>query len=104
MKTISGGVRHPHFFVFSDDPMWARENLSWIAPGIVIDQNGLDKAFEDMRLMSLCKHHIIANSSFSWWGAWLSKNPEKIVIAPEQWFQDKNMNTDDLIPTKWTRL
>jgi len=104
MKTILGQVRQPHFFVFSDDAAGAKENLSWIAPSTFIDLNGPDNAFEDMRLLSLCKHHIIANSSFSWWGAWLSKKPEKIVIAPRQWFKDKYINTDDLIPTKWTRL
>ena len=104
VKTIFDRVKQPRFFVFSDDPDWAGENLLWIAPGAIIDQNGLDKAFEDMRLMSLCKHHIIANSSFSWWSAWLSKNPEKIVIAPKQWFKDNNMSADDLIPEKWTRL
>ena len=56
--------------------------------------------------MSLCKHNIIANSSFSWWGAWLNQNPEKIVIAPEKWFVDieKNNTTKDLIPENWKRL
>jgi hypothetical protein len=104
VKTIIGRVVQPHFFVFSDDPAWAKENLSLTGPKTVIGQNGPDHAYEDMRLMSLCKHHIIANSSFSWWGAWLCRNPDKVVIAPQQWFQDKNINTGDLIPAQWTRL
>jgi len=56
-----------------------------------------------MRLMSLCQHHIIANSSFSWWGAWLNANPTKIVITPKQWFSD-DKNVNDLLPSDWIRL
>jgi hypothetical protein len=104
VKAILGRVKQPHFFVFSDDPAWARENFPLAGLKTVIDQNGADRAFEDMRLMSLCKYHIIANSSFSWWGAWLSKNPEKIVIAPKQWFNDPKIVTGDLIPETWIRL
>jgi hypothetical protein len=54
--------------------------------------------------MSECKNNIIANSSFSWWGAWLNKNPNKIVIAPEKWFKTKKMNTIDLLPASWIKL
>jgi len=57
-----------------------------------------------MYLMSLCKHHIIANSSFSWWGAWLGSNPAKTVIAPLKWFNDTSKNTSDLIPASWLRI
>jgi hypothetical protein len=60
--------------------------------------------FEDMRLMSLCKHNIIANSSFSWWGAWLNRNPGKLVVAPLRWFNRQDINTDDLIPADWLRI
>jgi len=55
-------------------------------------------------LMSRCRHHIIANSSFSWWGAWLDPRPDKIVCAPEHWFADKLINTSDLIPEGWIRF
>jgi len=69
-----------------------------------IEHNGPEKAYEDLRLMSLCRHHIIANSSFSWWGAWLSAHPGKIVIAPKKWFNLDDINTDDLLPEGWLRL
>jgi hypothetical protein len=104
VKSILNCVSKPHFFIFSDDPVWAKKNLSVITPHTVIDRNGPDKAYEDMRLMSLCKHHIIANSSFSWWGAWLSKNPEKIVIAPKHWFKDPKIDARDLVPETWKRI
>ena len=57
-----------------------------------------------MRLMSLCKHNIIANSSFSWWGAWLNNNKEKIVIAPQKWFNSNKMDYSDIIPEKWIKI
>jgi Glycosyl transferase family 11 len=103
-EIIAARTGRPHFFVFSDDPRWVKENLSFVSPATFVDLNGPDKAYEDMRLMSLCKHHIIANSSFSWWGAWLSNNPDKIVIAPRQWFRNSETKTDDLLPKEWIRI
>ncbi len=91
------------FFVFSDEPEWVAEHLKVDFPVRYISHNG-DTPHEDLRLMSLCRHHIIANSSFSWWGAWLSDNPDKIVIAPKRWFNDPSINTSDLTPTVWQRI
>ena len=62
------------------------------------------KDYEELILMSKCKHNIIANSSFSWWGAWLNANPDKIVIAPKQWFKTKKVNTKDIIPESWIKI
>ena len=97
-------IENPSFFIFSDDLLWARENLDFINDMTFID---LDKSIpdhEEMHLMSQCKHNIIANSSFSWWGAWLNENSDKIVIAPKKWFSDNTINTEDLIPAKWMRI
>lgn len=96
-------VVDPFFYIFSDEPDWVRANLRVDAPFAIIDHNGTDACHEDMRLMSLCAHHIIANSSFSWWGAWLGANSEKIVIAPERWFAVSDRDTRDVVPEAWTR-
>jgi len=104
IEIITSKVKTPHFFVFSDEPEWTKENLDIKYPATYIDHNGPENAYEDLRLMSLCKHHIIANSSFSWWGAWLNPSPDKIVIAPSKWFSDSSINTNDLIPGNWIRI
>jgi len=101
VEQLTETVKNPHFFIFSDDRDWSSDNLKLPCPTILVDHNGVDKGYEDLRLMSQCKHHIIANSSFSWWGAWLNKNPDKIVIAPKKWFNISEHNTEDLIPKKW---
>lgn len=101
IKIITKTINQPYFFIFSDDPKWVKNNFKIEYPVEFIDRNTGDKSYEDMRLMSLCKHNIIANSSFSWWGAWLNKNPERVVIAPRNWFKEKKLNTKDLIPESW---
>lgn len=92
------------FYIFSDDLAWAKENLSFIDTKTFVELDDNAPDHEEMLLMSQCKHNIIANSSFSWWGAWLNQNPEKIVIAPKQWFNDQSIDTSDLIPQSWIRL
>lgn len=104
METMVERIPGAHFFVFSDDPGWARANL-WTPTCVTsVEPAGPGRDYDHLHLMSLCKHHIIANSSFSWWGAWLSNNPGKSVIAPRQWFGDSTMITDDLLPEAWERL
>ena len=97
-------VEKPTFFVFSDDYEWVRENLRLNAPTVFIPPSPDGQECNDLHVMSLCQHNIIANSSFSWWGAWLNANPKKIVIAPQQWFAGGKHNTKDLIPHSWIRL
>ena len=94
----------PRVFVFSDDPGWARDNLSVPFEKTVVDLNGRDTAHEDMRLMSLCTHNVIANSTFSWWSAWLNVNPAKRVAAPAQWFGNDHQHNPDILPEGWLRI
>lgn len=100
----SGSEEKPTLFVFSDDIDWARDNITLPYERVFVNINSGETSWEDMRLMSLCNHNIIANSSFSWWGAWLNKNEEKIVIAPEKWFNDENIIQTDIIPKSWVRI
>ena len=104
VRYIGDQVSNPHFFIFSDEPQWAKDNLMFDFPMTVVDCNDASRNYEDLRLMSTCKHNIIANSSFSWWGAWLNSNADKIICAPKQWFADSTRNTKDLIPSNWMKL
>src|SRR5207248_9354724 len=97
-------IKAPYFFVFSDDIPWAQQNLALAYPVTYVSHNGAERDYEDLRLMSQCKHHIIANSTFSWWGAWLGAHPGKIVIGPRQWFRNADYDTPDLLPASWLRL
>jgi len=92
------------FFVFSDDLQWSKDHLKFTHPSHFVDCNPPDKGPEDLRLMQNCKHFITANSSFSWWAAWLGQNPFKIVISPTKWFATGNYDTSDLYPSTWIRL
>lgn len=92
------------FFVFSDDPRWAAENLDIAAETHYVAHNGAADAVQDMRLMSRCQDHIIANSSFSWWGAWLAeqRHDDGIIIAPRQWLAGRD--AIDIVPARWMRM
>ncbi len=97
---IQSKISNPRFFVFSDDITWVKANLRIPEVNYI---EGL-KNYEDLELMKNCRHHIIANSSFSWWGAWLSQGESPFIIAPKRWFKDESINTTDLIPASWLRL
>lgn len=104
-ELISQRVTNPHYFVFSDDIEWCRANLTFAGPTRFVDDDfGPRKFRDDLRLMSACKHFMIANSSFSWWAAWLNPDPDKTVIAPTEWFRDPSLDTKDLIPKEWLRI
>lgn len=102
---LSEQLDEVEFFVFSDDLDWVKGNVR-IPQATYIDWNQGKDSYLDMQLMSLCKHNVIANSSFSWWGAWLNPSLGKRVIVPQRWFQDEqaNRNAKDLIPESWIRL
>ena len=94
-----------HFYVFSDDLQWTKENLPH-QDKITFIQS-LDKSsavIQELELMKHCQHHLIANSSLSWWAAWLSKSQNGLVICPNKWTNDLSMNWDDLLPANWIRI
>ena len=91
------------FFVFSDDIPWCMENLNFNSDAIYVNHNGTQRSHEDFALLSMCKHHIIANSSFSWWAAWLNDAQGK-TIAPQNWYRSSHRKTQDIIPPRWTVL
>ena len=91
-------------FFFSDDMVWVKKTFDDIKQQKFFVNNNLDNSWVDMFLMSSCKHNIIANSSFSWWGAWLNDIPSKIVIAPQKWNQNKDFDASNLLPKEWIRL
>lgn len=92
---------NPSFFIFSDDIAFARENLPKDICTVFVEGNDDDTSHEDLRLMSACQHHIIANSSFSWWGAWLNPMPDKVVVAPRHWHLSAESDYPDLLPPTW---
>ena len=105
IKYLEEKVEYINYFIFSDDIEWVKENLA-IQNAIYIDSKEKRIPHEDIYLMSLCKNNIIANSSFSWWGAWLNQNEKKIVIAPKRWFADDKLESQskDIVCESWVSV
>ena len=103
IRRLAGSVPRPHCFVFSDDLDWVRANLDTGHPTTFVGHN-TDTPWEDLRLMAACRHFIVANSSFSWWGAWLGEWPGKQVIAPARWFQADHGGEGEIVPAGWLRM
>lgn len=100
MDLICSRVRDPSFFIFTENPDWVRKNMAFMYPtNFLTPRSDAGLAREDLWLMTLCKHFIVSNSSFHWWGAWLSRNINKLVIAPAT-----DTNNIDMIPDSWLKL
>jgi hypothetical protein len=99
-------VTDAHFFIFSDDLAWCKDNLALRQPHSLVehDTHSGNSAYADLKLMTLCRHFIIANSSFSWWAAWLGTDPRKIVMAPQHWFHDVPSDSREITPPGWLRV
>jgi glycosyl transferase family 11 len=105
VKLLDSRLGRPRFYVFSDDIPWCREHLRLDAEHcFVTPENAGRDDIEHFRLMTLCRHFIISNSTFSWWAAWLSQSSNKIVIAPRQWHADRKIVDCDVVPASWLRL
>lgn len=91
-------------FLFSDEPQWVQQNFDCCGHYSILVDLGLTNApYYDMHLMSLCQHHVIANSSFSWWGAWLASS-KGMTFAPQRWFANEAIDTSDVCPHRWVRI
>lgn len=107
IEIIKEEVLNPRFYVFTNDADWVRDNFQSLGIDLdIIMHNQGQQSYMDMVLMSQCKHNICANSSFSWWGAWLNQNADKVVVTPQNWFKDKSYvsSTFDLIPATWLQI
>ena len=102
IKILNSKFSELQFFIFTDDIAWSKKYFN--SSNMIIASNDNQTDIDDLRLMSYCQHHIIANSSFSWWGAYLGKNKNKTVIAPTRWFNNDSINTEFLIPKNWIRI
>ena len=92
----------PVFLLFSNDPEWVKENLGLQSDSIVVACNQGEYSYRDMLMMARCNHNIIVNSTFSWWGAWLNNNPNKVVVCPKQWLKDRPSSV--MVPDSWMQL
>jgi len=101
IERVQSAVDRPSFFVFSDDISWAREHFKFDEATHFVSQNGIDRCELDVALMARCDHNIIANSTFSWWGAWLNPNDDKLVISPAIWTSGRPVDALDIIPDRW---
>jgi hypothetical protein len=106
IQYISNLIAKPVFYIFSDDPDWAETNIKPLCNDNETHIIRNNSNVEDLYLMTQCKHNIIANSTFSWWGAWLNTNPDRIVVTPKIWFIGMKLKVDeiDLIPSDWISL
>jgi len=94
-----------HLFIFSDDLMWAKEALGASVQKTYIEHtSSADEAAQELQLMFACKHHIIANSSLSWWGAWLKQEKNGLVLAPNRWINDQHLDLSNLLPAEWKKV
>lgn len=104
VNLISKNISNPVFFIFSDDLNWAKDNLNLKFPCFFIGHNSAQTGFQDLRLLSLANHQIIANSSFSWWAAWLNSNKNKIIIRPKKWLLRSPEVDEWICPRNWISI
>lgn len=102
LQILEEKLDNPLYVFFSNDMTWCKDNLN-VKNAVYVDWNKGEQSYRDMQLMGCCNHYIIANSSFSWWGAWLNPNPNKLVVSPKKWVNDE-ADPAALIHPQWIRL
>jgi hypothetical protein len=103
IEYIKNKINNPLFFVFSNDIKWCKDNFNFI-DAIFIDHNHKTNSYRDMQMISNCKHNILANSSFSWWGAFLNQNKNPIIITPKKFFNGNIYDERDMYPNTWIKI
>lgn len=103
IEDIRQKVSNSHFYIFTDDIEWAKNHIAFPEPFTLVSDTTKAPHVE-LALMSSCRHNIIANSTFSWWAAWLNPNPGKIVVAPKKWFADEKASNSDILPSSWIQM
>lgn len=102
VSEIESRVSNPHFYVFSDGIEWAKRRITIPHPTTYVSNRYADADYEDLRYLSECRHHVISNSTFGWWGAWLGEHPDQRVIAPSRWtYHDLPTRSLDVVPERW---
>jgi hypothetical protein len=101
LELVKKKVYNPTIFVFTNDAAWVKKSLKLDVPMVVVENT---QPYEDMHLMSQCRHSIASNSTFAWWGAWLIDNPDKIVILPARWLTDETIDTSHYTASNWLRV
>lgn len=104
MSLVDDELGSPVYYGFSDDPDWVLENIRHPRLRMVASADRTAQAHDDLALMAACRGHIVANSTFSWWGAWLGSAPDKLVVAPRQWFADARLSSRDIVPASWRQV
>ena len=103
IRYLSVKIKDPYFYVFSDDNEWVKNNFTTEYPHEFVSHN-FPQFIEDFRLMQSCKHHIIPNSTFSWWAAWLAEKADSIIIAPEKWLHSNTIDSSKVVPERWIKI
>lgn len=104
INEITRNISKPHFFIFSDDIGWARQNIKFGHHAVYVSGGEGDLPHEELVLISRCRHNIISNSTFSWWGAWLNSSDGKTIIAPDRWFNRQGHHGGECVPSTWKKI
>lgn len=104
VRWLAQRIPEVQLFVFSDDMAWVRAQFDFGLPTVFVDTGPQASPLQDFALMRACRHHVISNSTFSWWAAWLADAPEQTVVAPQRWFVDESIPAQDVVPERWVRM